>query len=531
MVNDMSKTRMKPESRAWVKGGKSALILALAVGTSTACESLLEVELPAVLGEEVLDDPSGAATQVASVIANFECGMSAFGWRTMGHDGVTESVAGRGGGSGVYNSVPDAGIECDADGDSSNGNYYDQFAIARGAGYDAYERLGDWTDAEVNDREQLMATTALYLGAIFDNFGTFYCEMTIDGGPLMTPDQTMAVGIDWLNKAQGHINTIGDYAIPHGASTSAQTMLHGLRARMLWHTGDLTGAATAAALFPKDFTAWVTRDVGPQRRNKPYESLTATGWNGMLGLSSSTNPDDPSEPGDYIWAPIDRTNPVTGLDWPDPIPFTGYLFLGIMPDGRALDDAGFAVRWAEEFRAAGDAPTPLLNGAVEDPRTKHFKKSVQGPTQREVPDTYSSDADDLPLVDWEEMWLIKAEIEGGQAAINYVNEIRDVYSLPNVTYADPANATQIKYMIIEERRRTFFNEIGRFWATKILNTDILFFPRNKGKTPQQGYDLNGGVRQVMPTDEYEFNENLDFSVRGTGCDADQAPTEDSGWGF
>ena len=133
---------------------------------------------------------------------------------------------------------------------------------------------------------------------------------------------------------------------------------------------------------------------------------------------------------------FDRTNPVTGLDWPDPIPFTGYLFLGIMPDGRALDDAGFAVRWAEEFRAAGDAPTQLLNGAVEDPRTKHFKKSVQGPTQREVPDTYSSDADDLPLVDWEEMWLIKAEIEGGQAAIDYVNEIRDVYSLPNVTYAE-----------------------------------------------------------------------------------------------
>ena len=63
-------------------------------------------------------------------------------------------------------------------------------------------------------------------------------------------------------------------------------------------------------------------------------------------------------------------------------------------------------------------------------------------------------------------------------------------------------------MIIEERRRTFFNEIGRFWATKILNTDLLFFPRNKGKTPQQGYDLNGGVRLVMPTDEYEFNENL-----------------------
>ena len=84
-------------------------------------------------------------------------------------------------------------------------------------------------------------------------------------------------------------------------------------------------------------------------------------------------------------------------------------------------------------------------------------------------------------MDWEEIWLIKAEIEGGQAAIDYVNEIRDAYTLPNVTYVDPADATQVKYIILEERRRTLFNESGRFWATKILNTDLLFFPRTKGE--------------------------------------------------
>ena len=521
MVNDMSNTRIKPESRAWVKEGKSALILALAVGTLTACESLLEVELPAILSEEVLEDPAGAQTQVASIIANFECGYSAFGWLSMGHDGVTESIAGRGGGSGVYSSIPNAGVECDDAGDSSNGNYYDQFAIARGAGYKTYDRLGEWTDSEVANREQLQATTALYLGAIFDYFGEFYCEMTIDEGPLMTPDQTIALGITWLNTAQGHINNIGDYAIPHGASTSAQNMLNGLRARMLWHTGDLVGAAAAAASFPQGFTAWVTRDVGPQRRNKPYESLTATGWNGMLGLSAST--------GAFKWNPINRTNPVTGLDWPDPIPFTGYLFLGIMPDGRALSDTGIAVRWAEEFRAAGDDPTPLNNGAVPDIRVLHFKKSIQGPSPREVPDTYKSDSDDLPLVDWEEIWLIQAEIEGGQSAINRVNEIRDAYSLPRVTYVDPTNAQQVRFMILEERRRTLFNEVGRFWATKILNTDLLFFPRTEGFTPEQGYDLNGAVRMVMPTDEYELNPNLGLNVRATGCDPDQRPTEDPDW--
>ena len=82
-----------------------------------------------------------------------------------------------------------------------------------------------------------------------------------------------------------------------------------------------------------------------------------------------------------------------------------------------------------------------------------------------------------------------------------MNDIRDRYGLPRVTYVDPGNAEQVRYMIIEERRRSFFGEARRYWATKIPNTDILWFPRTKGLTPAQGYDLNGGVRMVMPGDE------------------------------
>ncbi len=500
------------------------LACALTVGAVTACNDLLEVELPSALTDDVLTDPTGASVQVSSVIANIECGYSAFGWvRTLGAEDVLESVAGRGGGHAVHNSLPDSGGRCDADGDSSNGNYYDQFQIARSMAWGTYERLENWTDQEVpGSREQLMATTALYAGIALEHFGTFYCEMTFDNSPLMSPSAVMGLAEDWINTSLGHIGNIGDYAVDHGASSSARTMATALRARIRWHSGDLGGAAADAAQIPMGFTAWIVRDVGPERRNKIYESGTQTGWGGMLGVNNWWNEGTGVR---------DRTNPVTGLPWPDPIPFTGYLFLGIMPDGRAVDDDGYPVRWAEEFRDVGDDPTPLNNGAVPDVRVQHFKKTIQGPAPREVPARYSAEDDDIPLVDWEEMWLILAEIEGGQSAIDRVNDIRRHYDLPLVTYADPGNAQQVKHMIIEERRRSFFAEGGRYWATKILNTDILWFPRTTGKTPAQGYDLDGGVRLVMPNDEYTLNPSITLNDRATGCDPDQAPSQDTNWSF
>ncbi len=503
--------------------GTVFLALALAVGALSACSDLLEVELPSSLTDDVLTDPNSATTQVGSVIANIECGYSAFGWvRTLGAEDVLESVAGRGGGHAVHASVPDTGSECDAGGDSSNGNYYDQFQIARAMAYGTYERLENWTDAEVRDREQLMATTALYAGVALEHFGTYYCEMTFDNSALMTPSQVMDLAEEWINRALGHIGNTGDYEISHGATNSARTMAMALRARIRWHNGDHAGAAADAAQVPMGYSAWIVRDPGPQRRNKIYESGTQTGWGGMLGINDWWNETS---------GVTNRTNPVTGSPWPDPIPFTGYLFLGIMPDGRAIDDNGYPVRYAEEFRATDADPTLLNNGAVPDVRVRHFKKSIQGPEPREVPDRYSDIGDDIPLVDWEEIWLILAEIEGGQQAIDRVNAIRRHYDLPEVTYADPGNAEQIRHMIIEERRRSFFAEGGRFWATKILNTDILWFPRTQGLTPSQGYDLNGGVRLVMPGDEYTLNPNINLDDRATGCSPDQAPTQDPDWSF
>src|SRR5690606_40718788 len=49
------------------------LIAAWLVGGLTACESLLEVELPGSVTEDALDDPALAEILVNSVVADFEC--------------------------------------------------------------------------------------------------------------------------------------------------------------------------------------------------------------------------------------------------------------------------------------------------------------------------------------------------------------------------------------------------------------------------------------------------------------------------
>ena len=113
-------------------------------------------------------------------------------------------------------------------------------------------------------------------------------------------------------------------------------------------------------------------------------------------------------------------------------------------------------------------------------------------------------------------------------AVDHVNAIRTAKALPAVsgaylaTLSDGTNdAAEVRALLFEERRRELFAEGGRFWSTKIQNTDIAWFPRAEGQTPFQRYNWQGGVRQLMPTDEYEQNpyfiDRGGRAARGLGC--------------
>ena len=233
-----------------------------------------------------------------------------------------------------------------------------------------------------------------------------------------------------------------------------------------------------------------------------------------------------------FWSPNIRADKPGGGKWQDPVQFTGYIFLAIQADGRAVDASGNAITWAEELRdltVSPEVPIPLagFTSADADTRVPTAFQSVQGPGKFEVPQRYGAEGDDIPMISWQELRLIRAEAAGTAAeAIGHIDAIRAAAGLPLVTYG-PSTATEITYMIHEEHRRELFSGGARYWSYKIQHPTRAWFPRQEGVTPFQGYNLGGGVRLLFPINEYENNENWiaigGRDARGTGCAADERP--------
>jgi hypothetical protein len=511
------------------RGVGQTLLLGVSLATMTACESLLEADIPHLLTDAAIQGPESAETQINSIIALFECGYTAFGLTALGPEDVMESVAGAGA-QHHYQAAPSTG---NCDGSSASTAYFDQLMGARamvsndpaklvptatGPANGVYDRInGEWQLGATGER--LSAIAAIYMGASLTHFGEFLCEMAFDGSDMITPPEVLGLAEDWItDRALVHINTVGDFAMPNGASSSARLMALSIRSRIHWANRDYAAAAADAATVlaaNPNFVAWITREAGETRRNKIYHSATAVGFSGGLGVNTWWN------------GAIRSPNPVTGQLWPTQIPFTGYLFLGIMPDGRTLEAGNLPVRYAQEIRDGQRNPIPLNNGAVPDTRVQHIYKGIQGPNPREVPNRYTADENDIPYMTWQELRLIQADYAFSQgnfpAVIDHINALRAFANLPQISGAYRAsltNATAVRHLLIEERRREFYAEGGRYWSTKIQNTDLLWFPRAQGSTTT-GYNYAGVVRQHFPTDEFETNPYFiargGLSARGTGC--------------
>lgn len=502
----------QPEKSALRRWGTLAA-LALVLGGVSACESLLEVDLPGAVTEEALQNPSNAALGVNSIMAGVECAYSSFALDAAGYEDNFQRVSGVAGLYSEYRDTPSGGS---CDGDAYSSEWMAPMLTARKQGYSTYQRLSDWTDEEVENRSQLLAQAALYTAVTLDVFGEHFCEMTVDEGPLMTPEETLDLAEAWVDSAFVHIDDTGDFPVTASAgdiAPSIEQMAHGLRARIRWAKGDLAGAAAEAAEVEDDFVAYVLREAGEDRRN--MVSSMQGGGGGVQAAGFLQGPvKEKTEDNDYGVSVL-GTHPTTGEDWPDPVPFTGYLNLAIdETTGRAIDDEGYPL-------------TEEAGGTVPDTRVEHTIGNTAG-GERPIIQKYTSLSDDIPLINWKEMRLIQAEEAGGTEAIGFVNDIRAADGLPLISgaYEDAllADEEEMENMLIEERRRALWLE-GRFWSTKIQNANKLWFPRNVGDWMNEdaSYVLNGGVRVLMDEDEYQINPNLSLADRGTGCAAEQAP--------
>jgi hypothetical protein len=502
-------TSMKQSTKAqrWVWRAGVAVALGL---TAAACDGLLDVELPGSITEDATFVPAQATLLVNSAIADIECSLSDFtAFEAAGFEDNTTRTVGWWGSRFERPVTPNTG-NCST-GETSVG-WFHPLQAGRWMAEETYNRLeNDWDAGEVPDREKLMAEAAIYAGIAYTQLGEFFCEVMADGGPKMGWQESLQKGEQWFTDALTHITAAGDFAMPGGVSSSAQQMAYLLRARARWAqntTAKDAAAVSDAQMITEGFASYVTRESGGERTrwNRVYSAHVGLGWVVLLGPVT-------------WWTGTTSTQPafLGGGAWPATIPFTGYWDLAVLPDGRAVTDAGFPITIADA-------------GSVADPRVPEQLSAVTGVGGGTGPNNYTGHeeqkyvaaGDDIPLAKWEEAWLLRAQIEGGQTAIDLVNDIRDAHGLPQVTYltgASPAN--DILKMVLEEVRRSHFMEPGRWWSHK-LRYD-LWFPRGEDQDIWNfGYQT--GVRMVYPNGEYTTNANLTDADQGSGCAPNQDPT-------
>jgi len=508
--------------RGW---GIAALVLAVG---AAGCDSLLEVDLPAAVTSDALDNASSAPILVNAVMAQFECGYSSFLMDASGYEDNFQMVTGVAGNYSQYGSTAGGG-QCDTDAYSQE--WIDPFLIARAQGADTYNKMvNSW-----GTTQKLIGTDAFYVAAILDVFGEYFCEAAIstldtDGG-FLTPANTLDSAEAWVQRTLDAITANGgDFAITTAAgthTTSIQTAAYGLRARIRWSrngAGDLAAAAADAALVPDGHRSWVLREAGEKRRN--MVSIFQSGGAGIQAAGFLQGPVKLKTATDSYGITALGSHP-NGTAWTSPLRFTGYLGLSIVSaTGAAVGATGFPV-------------DTTVAATVRDTRVAYARKNTAGGIDN-VPQRYPNDTDDIPLINWKEMRLIRAEAAGNTAAgIAHVNVVRAADGLPVIgtaaggaddTYYNAllADADAYQDMLIEERRRALFEE-GRFWSTKIRWNEKLWFPRSVGEEINAGasYVFGGAVRLLFDNSEYQVNKNWaeagGLALRGTGCDPYEAP--------
>ena len=487
-------------------GKLSRVVLALSVAATVAgCDELLEVELPGQATEEGTFVPSQAALLVNSAIADIECSYSDFtAFEAAGFEDVASRTVGWWGGRFERPPTPGTGGNCAGTQENQSGNWFKPLHKGRWMAEQVYARLEtEWTDpAVVPNRERLMALAALYAGFAYVQFGEFFCEVTADTGPLMTWTESLQEGEQWLTTALGHMTTDFPIIIGDTIAPSAQQMAYLLRARARFAQN--TPATDAAAVSDAQqvlngFTSNVTRDAGGERSrwNRVYSGHVGLGWVALQG-------------------PIDwwsgGPDPVTGNPWPAVIPYTGYWELGVLPDGRAVSDTGHPIT-LDDAGAVTDTRVPVAEVAPQGIGTVTYPRWEQR--------KYTNQGSDYALAKWEEARLIEAFVTGGQTAIDNVNAIRTAHGLPTVTYLAAGDAAGIQNMLLEEARRTFFLEGGRWWSYKLRYN--LWFPRGQG-VDNWNFTYQTGVRMVFPDGEFTLNPNLTEADQGASCPPFQDPT-------
>ena len=224
----------------------SAVGITLLLATSnTACEDLLQVDLPTKVAAENLDNPSVAEVLVNSAIGEFECAFSQF----VAASGQLTDELRHSSGWLVMTEWDHRKIGQDRDVALCNGNFgygvFTPMQKARVSAESSRMRIEGWDDADVPGRPEKIAVVATYGAISRAILGEAFCEMTIDVGPIMPKTEMLQNAESALGEAMSLAQAAGRADLAEAARIR--------RAGVRLTLGDNSGAMSDAAAVSEGF--------------------------------------------------------------------------------------------------------------------------------------------------------------------------------------------------------------------------------------------------------------------------------------
>ena len=251
----------------WLAGAALGVLILSSAACNT--DSLLKVDAPSQMPAEGLEQPGSAALLVNGAVADFECAYGAF---VVVQGIISDELVDAQLGAAAWpydrrdaNLQPGGSYGTNGCTSSQTPGLYTPLSTARWAADNVLRRLQGWTDEQVEDRESLIATAALYAGFSYTSLGMAMCSAAIDGGPEVTSEELLAM-------AESRFTTAMDAAAANGLTDIVNAARVG-RARVRLYQGDGAGAVADAQTVPLAFVFNATASQDNSRRyNRVFHS-------------------------------------------------------------------------------------------------------------------------------------------------------------------------------------------------------------------------------------------------------------------
>lgn len=266
------------------------LAAAVTLGT-TACnlDKLLEIETPSRVAEDRYLVPENANLIVTSAVADFECALGAYivaGGLAAGELNDGSQTASRW--SYDRRDVLASDAHYSTFGCTGIG-VYTPISTARYTNDQAAQLLAGWTDAQVPNRQRLLATSSALAGYSLLMLGEGFCSGVINVGPELTSEQI-------FDSAEVRFTTAIAAAEAAGDANLLNLSRVG-RARARRDGGDLAGAAADAALVPANFVYSASASTSAGRRNNRVYAQNSGGATTVAEAYRNLN--DPRVPTEF----------------------------------------------------------------------------------------------------------------------------------------------------------------------------------------------------------------------------------------